>query len=191
MKGWPATSARTSRSWLTWSTCLSLMTTRAISTTPPRTIWRRANALSALRRTFRAKTLSRSSSDGLASLTSHTRANVPTHVRLSSANGGAIGIAEPVGRKGRKQICETHLCPACGRARSPARSRPWSCRPAPCSGDAAGSRRAAARGARSTARRTASPAARGRAWRRARWTGAMSAASGCAGEGARALPPSS
>jgi hypothetical protein len=27
INGWPATSARTLRSWFTWSTCLSLMTT--------------------------------------------------------------------------------------------------------------------------------------------------------------------
>lgn len=78
MNGWPATAARTLRSFRTCSTCFRRMTARIDQKFVSPGHIDTCGAPSVLRRILRAKTLSESSSFPVTRFASHTRANVPS-----------------------------------------------------------------------------------------------------------------
>lgn len=77
MKGCPATSARTERSWFTWSTCFSLTTAIVSALVPRDGVPFIQDQPSTFLKTFSANTLFLSGSIALRNLTNQTRANVP------------------------------------------------------------------------------------------------------------------
>jgi hypothetical protein len=117
-----------------------LITTTQLVQTSKSLLNCKKNLPSTFRKTFKANTLLRSSSAGLASLTSHTRAKVPTapyNQHASSLHDPSIEpkIAQHI--MTRKQNNSTHPFPASSPTRNRGRSRPSSCGPDPCSWDLA------------------------------------------------------